>query len=183
MPIDINIPKDRVDEIIKQINPDVIIGDLEKDVRAIKSNDIYFIMNNNNFSKINKIYMKPQDTYYIIFTSGTTGKPKGVEITYSNLDSCIKWLKDITNAKNEIVLNQANFSFDLSVADLYLSLVTESEHFIIDTNNMMDFRRIFNELKTSRVTLAVMTPSFADLLLTDRLFSEEQQADRGTANL
>ena len=173
VPIDINIPKDRVDEIIKQINPDVIIGDLEKDVRAIKSNDIYSIMNNNNFNGINKIYMKPQDTYYIIFTSGTTGKPKGVEITYSNLNSCIKWLKDITNAKNEIILNQANFSFDLSVADLYLSLVTESEHFIINTNNMIDFKKIFNELKTSRVTLAVMTPSFADLFLTDKLFSEE----------
>ena len=173
VPIDINIPRDRVNEIINQINPDIIIGDFENDKRTIDSNIIYTIMNNSDFQDINKIYMGPQDTYYIIFTSGTTGKPKGVEVTYSNLDNCVKWLKDITNAKNEIILNQANFSFDLSVADLYLSLATESEHFIINTSSMMDFTTIFSELKTSNATIAIMTPSFADLLLTDKFFSEE----------
>ena len=35
------------------------------------------------------------DVYYIIFTSGSTGIPKGVKVTYKNLDSCIRWLKEI----------------------------------------------------------------------------------------
>ena len=48
------------------------------------------------------------------------------------MNSCINWLKNITKIRKGVVLNQANFSFDLSVADLYLSLISESEHYIIN---------------------------------------------------
>ena len=173
VPIDVNIPQDRIKSIINQINPSIIIGNIENDDRTISKNKIYEIMDNKNYDCISNIYMKPEDIYYIIFTSGTTGQPKGVEVTYSNLNSCINWLKEITGANKEIILNQANFSFDLSVADLYLSLITESEHFILSNNNMMDFNKIFSELKISNATIAVMTPSFADLLMTDKAFSKE----------
>ena len=44
----------------------------------------------------------------------------------------LNWLKNITKIEKGVILNQANFSFDLSVADLYLSLISESEHFIIN---------------------------------------------------
>ena len=172
VPIDINIPRNRVESIINQIDPNIIIGDLESSNRIINKKSIYEIMYNEVYKDIDCIYMKPEDTYYIIFTSGTTGQPKGVEVTYSNLNSCINWLKEITGANKEIILNQANFSFDLSVADLYLSLATESEHFILNSN-IMDLGKVFNELKNSNSTIAIMTPSFADLLLTDKSFSDE----------
>ena len=93
---------------------------------------IYEIMNEDSYNEINDIYLKPDNIYYIIFTSGSTGVPKGVKITYKNLNSCINWLKNITKIRKGVVLNQANFSFDLSVADLYLSLISKSEHYIIN---------------------------------------------------
>ena len=173
VPIDVNIPQDRIKSIINQVNPNIIIGDIDSNFNSISKNTIYNIMENESYNNIDNIYLKPEDTYYIIFTSGTTGQPKGVDVTYSNLNSCINWLKEITSANKEIILNQANFSFDLSVADLYLSLITESEHFILSTNSMMDFSTIFSELKKSNATIAVMTPSFADLLMTDDSFSEK----------
>ena len=89
-------------------------------------------MSSDTYKEIHDIYLKPDDIYYIIFTSGSTGIPKGVKITYKNLNSCINWLKTITKIEKGVILNQANFSFDLSVADLYLSLISESEHFIIN---------------------------------------------------
>ena len=126
VPIDDSMPKERVEKIIKQVNPLLIIG------KNISKQKINQIMNENNYKEINDIYLKPDDIYYIIFTSGSTGVPKGVKVTYKNLNSCINWLKDITRIKKSVVLNQANFSFDLSVADLYLSLISGSEHFIIN---------------------------------------------------
>ncbi len=125
IPIDNSMPKERVEKIIKQINPLLIIG------KNISKEKIYEIMDEDNYKEINNIYLKPEDIYYIIFTSGSTGIPKGVKITYKNLDSCINWLKNITKIKKGVILNQANFSFDLSVADLYLSLISESEHYIL----------------------------------------------------
>lgn len=126
VPIDNSMPKERVEKIIKQINPSLIIG------KNVSKEKIYEIMNKDNYNEITDIYLKPDDIYYIIFTSGSTGVPKGVKITYKNLNSCINWLKDITKIRKGVVLNQANFSFDLSVADLYLSLISESEHYIVD---------------------------------------------------
>ena len=114
------------EKIIKQIDPLLIIG------KNISKEKIYEIMNEDSYNEINDIYLKPDNIYYIIFTSGSTGVPKGVKITYKNLNSCINWLKNITKIRKGVVLNQANFSFDLSVADLYLSLISESEHYIIN---------------------------------------------------
>ena len=126
VPIDDSMPKERVEKIIKQVNPLLIIG---KNISKQKINEI---MNEDSYKEVNDIYLKSDDIYYIIFTSGSTGVPKGVKITYKNLNSCINWLKDITRIKKGVILNQANFSFDLSVADLYLSLISGSEHFIIN---------------------------------------------------
>lgn len=118
VPIDESMPEGRIEQIIKQINPIIIIG------KNISREKIYEIMNKDNYEEISKILLKPSDIYYIIFTSGSTGIPKGVKVTYQNLDSCINWLKEITKIKKGVILNQANFSFDLSVADIYLSLIS-----------------------------------------------------------
>lgn len=160
VPVDITIPDGRKKKIIEQVNPKIIID-----------NEIENIMDREKYKEISKIDMKDEDIFYIIFTSGSTGEPKGVQITYSNLKSCTKWLEDICNIENAVILNQANFSFDLSVADIYLSLLTKSKHYIIERNTQKDFKILFQELQKSNATFAVFTPSFADLLLVDKNFN------------
>lgn len=173
IPIDCSMPADRIISIINQINPYCVIGNFKNTkCNNISKEQIYGIMNNSKFDDINEIFLKPEDIYYIIFTSGSTGIPKGVKVTYNNLDSCVKWLQCITNIEKGVVLNQAIFSFDLSIADLYLSLISGSEHFILESNKL-NFSNIFKDLKTSNSTIAVMTPSFADLLLLDRSFRKD----------
>ena len=166
VPIDESMPNQRIKQIIKQVNPLLIIG------KNISKEKIYKIMYQENYNEINYIYLKPNDIYYIIFTSGSTGVPKGVKVTYKNLDSCIKWLKNITKVNKDIIINQANFSFDLSVADLYLSLISQSEHFILKNDNILNFNKIFEQLKKSNASLMVATPSFIDLLLLDKSFNK-----------
>ena len=161
VPVDITIPDGRKKKIIEQVNPKIIID-----------KEIENIMDRENYKEISKIDMKDENIFYIIFTSGSTGEPKGVQITYSNLKSCTKWLEDICNIENAVILNQANFSFDLSVADIYLSLLTKSKHYIIERNTQKDFKILFQELQKSNATFAVFTPSFADLLLVDKNFNK-----------
>ena len=162
VPVDISIPEERRKKIINRINPDVII---DKQIEEV--------MLDENYKDIDDIYMKDDDIYYIIFTSGSTGEPKGVQITYKNLKSCVRWLKKICNIEKGVILNQANYSFDLSVADIYLSLCTRSKHFVIEREVQKDFSKLFVELKNSDSNLAVFTPSFLNLLLTDKSFNSE----------
>ena len=173
VPIDSSMPEERINSILSQIQPCLIIGDLKNNIKTISNSKVYDIMFNEDYKEINNICMNSDDIYYIMFTSGSTGTPKGVKISYSNLDSCVNWLKEIARIDKGVVLNQAIYSFDLSVADLYLSLVTESEHYIIEAKDIFDYDYIFKELRKSNATLAVMTPSYADLLLLDKAFNQE----------
>lgn len=174
IPVDVSFPEDRINKIIDEVNPDLIIGNFEnKLAKTITQTEIEELMNKDNFKDIEKIYLKPEDVYYIIFTSGSTGIPKGVQVTYKNLDSCINWLQKIIDVKEGTVLNQGVFSFDLTVADLYYSLANGMEHFVIEKQTQSDFNKLFETLKSSNATLAVFTPSFADLLLLDKSFNQE----------
>lgn len=174
VPIDSNMPKCRVIDIIDQINPNIIIGDIDiENSKIISSKKINKIMNNKNFEDIDTVMLKPKDIYYIIFTSGSTGTPKGVKVTYSNLNSCLNWLEEITKIHKGVVLNQASFSFDLSVADLYLSLITKSEQFVLEKDVQSNFKILFKYLKDSKANILVATPSFVDLLLLDKSFNNE----------
>lgn len=162
IPIDISIPEERRKKIINQVQPKITI---DSRIEQIMNTDIY--------QDISDIYMQYEDIYYIIFTSGSTGEPKGVQITYSNIISCMDWLTKICNINNDTILNQANYSFDLSVADIYLPLLTRSKHYILQREIQRDFPKLFKELKNSNAGLAVMTPSFADLLMADKSFNNK----------
>ena len=115
----------------------------------------------------------PDDPYYIIFTSGSTGEPKGVVITLGCLTSFVDWmLAEQAPAENgEVFLNQAPFSFDLSVMDLYLSLATGGTLFSITKDDIANPRQLYQTLAASGVTVWVSTPSFVQMCLAERSFA------------
>lgn len=108
-----------------------------------------------------------EDIAYILFTSGSTGVPKGVMVTYLNLENFIEWFTSrpaIAALYPHAVLNQAQFSFDLSVADLYYTL------YIGCTLELLQ-EGIPASAGASRAELAIMTPSYADCCLLDECFA------------
>ncbi len=165
VPIDESLPKERLEYIINDTKPNMVLTkNILEDIIKEKV-DIDGVELN--------IKMKPEDVYYIIYTSGSTGNPKGVEITYANLNSFVNWFTTVIPKEEVRVLNQALFSFDLSVADIYFSLCTASTLCITETNFMENALELYNEIKSFNIDMTVMTPSYADLLLTDKIFNNE----------
>ncbi|HZQ07994.1 MAG TPA: D-alanine--poly(phosphoribitol) ligase subunit DltA [Anaerolineae bacterium] len=112
-----------------------------------------------------------EEPFYIIFTSGSTGEPKGVVITLGCLESFVDWMMGEQGfGEGEVFLNQAPFSFDLSVMDLYCSLVSGGTLFSLTQGQVGSARRLFEALRGSNVTTWVSTPSFAQLCLAERTF-------------
>ncbi len=164
VPVDISIPKDRLEYILKDTNPKLVL-DCNKIEKILNKEE-------NKIENINlEIQINPKDVYYTIYTSGSTGKPKGVEITYDNLESFVNWFVTLINKECVRVLNQALFSFDLSVADIYFSLYTASTLCITESGFMQDAKELYNEIRNLDVEVMIMTPSYANLLLTDKCFN------------
>ena len=117
-----------------------------------------------------------EDTAYIIFTSGSTGVPKGVPISYDNLDNFIAWISGLSpldSYRDAAVFNHASFSFDLSVAAMYYAWC--GGHTLVDagTDDFFDYTGIMDILGKASASVAVMTPTFANLCLLDRSFCAE----------
>ena len=112
------------------------------------------------------------DPFYIIFTSGSTGTPKGVVITRSCLEHFVSWMlaEQRFAERAETFLNQAPFSFDLSVMDLYCSLSTGGTLFSLSSDLISNPRLLYRHLASSGITTWVSTPSFARMCLVERKF-------------
>ena len=113
------------------------------------------------------------DPFYIIFTSGSTGEPKGVVITLACLTSFVAWMlgEHCFREGQETFLNQAPFSFDLSVMDVFLSLITGGTLFSLTQDDIASPRRLYQSLAASGATVWVSTPSFAAMCLVERTFN------------
>lgn len=113
-------------------------------------------------------------TAYIIFTSGSTGTPKGVPISVDNLENFIRWVTGIpvvAAMQSGVVFNQAAFSFDLSVADIYISLILGHTLFGCTQHEQQDLALLFQRLQHSGSTMLVCTPTFLQLCLSDAAFN------------
>ena len=75
--------------------------------------------------------------------------------------------------KHYIYMNQAPFSFDLSVMDLYLCLYTGGTLWALSKGVQSDMKLLFDAIGRSGAHVWVSTPSFADVCLSDPVFTEE----------
>lgn len=185
VPIDIHVPRNRIENIIDSVCPNLILATEDfapyqayPCINIEKDTDIFESRKGSVTDPAD--YVKEEDVYYIIFTSGSTGIPKGVQITYGALNRFTEWALNFGWGgvkSHKCFINQAPFSFDLSVMDLYMSLASESCLFALEKEVQTDYKRLFAQLKKSDGNIWVSTPSFADLCLADTSFSQKLMPD------
>ncbi|MFE9582071.1 amino acid adenylation domain-containing protein [Nocardia sp. NPDC006044] len=70
--------------------------------------------------------LHPLDAAYLLYTSGTTGRPKGVVINHRAVASHVQWMRDYLGFGAERILQKAPIGFDVSVFELVNALCTGS---------------------------------------------------------
>lgn len=110
-----------------------------------------------------KFHMVPVDAFnlmYVMFTSGTTGEPKGVMIEHRSVVNMVESIYDRCEISNdEYVLNLTNFCFDISVLEIFLTLCKGLTINLVSDEEYQSPIRILELIKKQQVTLMQVTPS------------------------
>lgn len=103
---------------------------------------------------------------YVLYTSGSTGQPKGVAITHRNVVNFLTSMQrepGLTSADR--LLAVTTISFDIAGLELFLPLVSGATVVLADAYTARDGRALLELLKTERITLLQATPATWHLLL------------------
>lgn len=184
IPVDQHSALDRIEAIMAIAEPSLIIaiGDfplVAKEIPVLTLAELQDVFAQENSYTITHS-VKGADNYYIIFTSGTTGQPKGVQISHDNLLSFTNWM--VTSAEFAVpdrpqMLAQPPYSFDLSVMYWAPTLAKGGTLFALPKEVVADFKQLFTTINQLPIGIWTSTPSFVDMAMLSNDFKAETLPD------
>ena len=166
--IDTTSPKNRIDMIINTLNPVLIITtdkcndkikELGYKVPLLNINSIDNDIDKKALERVNQKLIST-DLAYVLFTSGSTGVPKGTVISHSALISYAIWFKETFNINNEIIFgNQTPFYFSMSVSDIFSTVISGATLFIIPKIHFSFPLNLIKYLNENKINTIYWVPS------------------------
>ena len=161
MPIDIAYPKKRLDYIINNSQTNIILtsskykNNLDFDAHYIEIDlaDNYY---QGNFSNID-IEISPDSTAYVLYTSGSTGAPKGVMVTHRGVVRLVKDTNYINFEPNDRVLQAGSFVFDASTFEIWTALLNGLELFILKKDDLLNPDFFAEYINKNHINIMLLT--------------------------
>jgi amino acid adenylation domain-containing protein len=112
----------------------------------------------------------PDDQAYLLYTSGSTGEPKGVAVTHRNVASLLDATRRLGfgTGPDDIWTFFASYAWDFSVFEVFGCLASGGRLVVVPADVTRDPEEMHGLLREHRVTVLCQTPSvFANLLAAD----------------
>lgn len=165
VPMDYLVPLKRFFQTAENLKPSAIITDAKG---AEKLKEIEIDAKILIFDEIIKTEPTEADTSdvcdldcaYIMYTSGSTGAPKGVTVTHRGVIDYIDWVCDTFPIDGESIIGmQSAFHFDNSIFDMFVPMITGAKTVIIPEILFMYPEKLMDYLAEKRISVIFWVPT------------------------
>lgn len=163
LPIDIYYPKSRIDYMLKDSNAKLILSsklvsnliDTDIDVLNIDLDEDFY----RNYSKdfCPSYEVSSSDLAYIMYTSGSTGNPKGVMIEQKSIVRLVKDTNFISFNDDDRILQTGSIVFDACTFEIWAALLNGLELYIIKKDDLLTISTFEMFLKSYKISILWLT--------------------------
>ncbi|MGC6587632.1 amino acid adenylation domain-containing protein [Paenibacillus sp. Dod16] len=173
VPISVEYPEERIKYIIRDAGISIVITQeklmpIFKNINGLIVLDINKIREYSPLSdnqRMNLLY-DPNDTAYVLYTSGTTGNPKGVAIQHSGICNHLLWMKETYKLQQgDVLLHKTPIGFDVSVCEIFYPLISGAVLCVAKPDSSNNIRKLISEINDNQVTMVMFIPPLLDLFL------------------
>lgn len=169
VPIAPEYPQERIGYLLKDSGTEIILTssasqDLLINIDGCKK----IIVDNAVLHAAPLEVQQPFDLAYMMFTSGSTGLPKGTLITHKNVLRLVKNTEYVRfSAATRIMLTGA-VTFDATTFEIWGSLLNGGQLTLIDKDNLLDLQKFEDTLRRNSInTLWLTSPFFNQIVEQD----------------
>lgn len=160
LPIDPSYPAERLEFMLQDAGAKIVIADEDLVERIPNYGGEFLLSKNIAALPAGEIPTapKPDDTMILLYTSGTTGKPKGVMLSQKNLVSFCTWYTKYQNLSDtDNTAAYASFGFDANMLDMYPTLVSGACIHVIPEEMRLDLPAMREFFDENHISVAFIT--------------------------
>lgn len=184
-PIDEAMPEERMRKIMDTLKPKLIIADEDnmKQAEAFGLPIVSYleaIEEEDNVRALDRVKASMLDTdpLYVLFTSGSTGFPKGVLVSHRAIIDSAEWISSTLGITDRDILgNQSPFYFDNSTFDIYTGIKNGCVVQIIPKELFSSPVQLLQYLNTKKITTICWVPSALCLVANVRALASWKSDD------